>query len=1186
LYFKRIDLHGFKSFADPVSIEFNDGITCIVGPNGSGKSNISDAIRWVLGEQSPKTLRGGKMEEVIFAGTANRKSRGMAEVTLVIDNKSGILPIAFNEVAITRKMYRSGESEYSINNSPCRLRDIRELIMDTGIGVDGYSLIGQGKISDIVSNKPESRRQIFEEAAGIVLYRSKKADTEKKLETSLSNLERVNDIIDEIESRIDSLRQDREKATEYISLKERYKALEINITLKNIEGLELKNEYLIDDILETESNLEDSKEERAGFDQQLVTSREKVEALEKPGNETRDRLLKCVEEINALVNKGQLSEEKLGSIEKNEIRLRDEIASYQEKIEKERGNEKELLHAGQEIESRLHALKDDLKEKAQSYSQMTGALEAKAAEIDQKKNDLFALQNLISAKSSEAGSLASLKNTLEKRKIQLLSEKQHSENMENETRASLAIIRGEIDRIKAELEGLAQKKQELKTNSSESMIKEKQIAREMEELRISISKLSSRKKTIEEMESNYEGYNSAVRFIMKSQIRGIQGVVAELIKVPEGYETAIETALGAALQNIVCIDDASAQNAISILKENKAGRLTFLPISSIKAGGNKDGRLKTAQGFKGYGVDCITFDSQYRNIMEYLLGRVIIVDRLSDAIALSKSTSGGLRFVTLEGEIINAGGAITGGAYKNRTANLLERRSEIAKLGQRIDEMKEDSTSGEAQLEVLRSFIETMAARAASIDEKHRTTELEAVKKENEINAAVSLLRDFELRVSKWDRELGQIEEEQQSSGRMIEQSQREVETAKENIAAIEKTVNMALSEYDDLKLATEKVNEEITGARISVSSCESEKGNTDLIILRIKDSIEEMSQECKKREEDLESILSEREAILSGSAGSADDLKEKEEEKNSIEKYLAELTEERAVAVSVLSESTQAKNALDEKINMLLTQKYELEIKKTKNEAQLDGYKDKLWEEFEISYIQAIEFAKKEFAMAAAVKESREIKARLKELGEVNVGAIKEYETVSERYTFLTGQRADILGAMGTLKQIILDMDKTIREKFKESFNQVVVHFEEIFKELFGGGVAQLRLEDESKPLESGIEIIAQPPGKKLQNINLMSGGEKTMTAIALMFAVLRTKPTPFCILDEIEAALDDANIERFGSYLKNFDGIQFALVTHQKATMEYANVLYGVTMPEQGISKIISLKLEDQGKENDHGF
>jgi len=572
--------------------------------------------------------------------------------------------------------------------------------------------------------------------------------------------------------------------------------------------------------------------------------------------------------------------------------------------------------------------------------------------------------------------------------------------------------------------------------------------------------------------------------------------------------------------------------------------------------------------------------------MEYLLGRVIIVDRLSDAIALSKSTSGGLRFVTLEGEIINAGGAITGGAYKNRTANLLERRSEIAKLGQRIDEMKEDSTSGEAQLEVLRSFIETMAARAASIDEKHRTTELEAVKKENEINAAVSLLRDFELRVSKWDRELGQIEEEQQSSGRMIEQSQREVETAKENIAAIEKTVNMALSEYDDLKLATEKVNEEITGARISVSSCESEKGNTDLIILRIKDSIEEMSQECKKREEDLESILSEREAILSGSAGSADDLKEKEEEKNSIEKYLAELTEERAVAVSVLSESTQAKNALDEKINMLLTQKYELEIKKTKNEAQLDGYKDKLWEEFEISYIQAIAFAKKEVAMAAAVKESREIKARLKELGEVNVGAIKEYETVSERYTFLTGQRADILGAMGTLKQIILDMDKTIREKFKESFNQVVVHFEEIFKELFGGGVAQLRLEDESKPLESGIEIIAQPPGKKLQNINLMSGGEKTMTAIALMFAVLRTKPTPFCILDEIEAALDDANIERFGSYLKNFDGIQFALVTHQKATMEYANVLYGVTMPEQGISKIISLKLEDQGKENDHGF
>ncbi len=1171
-------MHGFKSFAEPVSIEFHEGITCIVGPNGSGKSNISDAIRWVLGEQSPKMLRGGKMEEVIFAGTANRKSRGMAEVTLVIDNSTGILPIDYAEVAITRRMYRSGESEYSINNNQCRLRDIRELIMDTGIGVDGYSLIGQGKIADIVSNKPESRREIFEEAAGIVKYRTKKAESERKLESSNGNLERVNDIISEIETRIGGLKEDSEKAAEYLILRDKYKELEINVTLKNIENVELKNEYVKDDISEVLSQIEDLKEEKIIIDGEIVHNKNRNEELERLGNETRDRLLVSVEKINTLVNQNQLNQEKLATLEKDFERLGIEIAELTEKLEKENENSISLVSDKEQIESVLLKLKLDLDETIARYTELTTELNTDETEIENQKNRIFELHNTINNKNSEINSLVSLQGTLEKRRQQINVEVEERQNNAQELEDAFSSSNRELALLQEKFQNIGQENERLKQTYQEELIREKQLTKELEELKISIGQISTRKKMIEEMESSYEGYNHAVKFVMKSSFSGIEGVVAELIEVPRGYETAIETALGAALQNIVCEDDRSAQEAIRALKNNRAGRLTFLPIRSMRPSNSyRDGAIQKSEGFKGFGVDCITFQPKYQTVMEYLLGRVVIVDSLDHAVKLSKNSSGGFRFVTLEGEVINAGGAITGGTFRSNTSNLLERKAEAKLLGDKLISMEKSKVDTTERIELLRQSIGAGQEKIRQADRDHREAEIQLVSKENGMKTLSRQLDDWRYQYEKWQKELNQIGDENHSAQLMVKDLTQLVESAKHEIEQIEQLADSGMVQYEKHKHQLNDINEEITQARIAVGTEESKKNHVDQLLERIRGYELELEDDIRKKKSAMSRLNQEKDSLLSGDNSLGENIQSMEAEKESIERYLAEIQEEKQTVSKYLDEITKKKDDIEGVLNVHQTQKYELEIKQAKYETQLDAYKDKLWEEFEISYIQAIEFKKKEFNLPVALKESKEIKNRMKALGEVNVGAIKEYESVSERYEFLVEQRHDILEAMNSLKQIIDDMDKTIKQNFKESFDKIVAYFEGSFTELFGGGAAELRLEDENNPLECGIEIVAQPPGKKLQNINLMSGGEKTMTAIALMFAVLKAKPTPFCILDEVEAALDDANIERFAKYLTNFNNIQFALVTHQKATMEYADVLYGVTMPEQGISKIISLKLGD---------
>ena len=959
MYFKRIDMHGFKSFAEPVSIEFHEGITCIVGPNGSGKSNISDAIRWVLGEQSPKMLRGGKMEEVIFAGTASRKSRGMAEVTLVIDNSTGILPIDYSEVAITRRMYRSGESEYSINNSQCRLRDIRELIMDTGIGVDGYSLIGQGKIADIVSNKPESRREIFEEAAGIVKYRTKKAESERKMEASNANLERVNDIVVEIESRIGGLKEDSEKASEYLILRDKYKELEINVTLKNIENIELKNEYIKDDLSELGSQIEELKEDKASIDTDIIENRNRNEELGRLGNETRDKLLLSVEKINSLVNQNQLNREKLGTIDKDNERLKEEIAVVESKLEKESENSKGLYINKRKIDEELAVLEADLADRIKSYTAITAALSADAEEIDSQKSKIYELHSTISNKNSEINSLLSLQSTLDKRKSQILSEKDAGETSYLELTDRYENTVREQHSLKDQFQKLEADNQAFKQKYNEDVFKEKKLSRELEELKISIGQISTRKKMIEEMESSYEGYNNAVKFIMKSNLPGINGVVAELIEVPRGFETAIETALGAALQNIVCEDDQYAQNAIGALKANKAGRLTFLPIKSMRdSNQNYDQKLKNADGFKGFGVECIKFNSKYQKIMEYLLGRVIIVDTLEHAVKLSKAgNGGGLRFVTLEGEVINSGGAITGGTFRNNTSNLLERKTEAKQLGEKLVEMEQSKVAGDQEIETLRTDILKGQDMIQQRDKEHREKELELLSKDNAITTMAQQISDLKFSGEKRQKELNNIQSENKASEVMIDEIKVIAQKASEDIAEIERKTDSGLLKYEERKAELEGINEEITKARVAVGTTESQKYHVDQLLARIDDYKKELSEEKNSKEHSIEALEREKQNLLNGDNSLESEIKEKESEKEAIERYLGEIQEEKDTVSKYLIEITQKKEEMDGILTGYQTQKYELEIKQAKYETQLDSYKDKLWEEFEVSYLQAIEF-------------------------------------------------------------------------------------------------------------------------------------------------------------------------------------------------------------------------------------
>ncbi|NCB41817.1 MAG: chromosome segregation protein SMC [Clostridia bacterium] len=1178
MYFKRIELNGFKSFADPVVVEFTDGITCIVGPNGSGKSNISDAIRWVLGEQSPKMLRGGRMEEVIFAGTQNRKAKGMAEVTLVIDNAEGILPIDFAEVAITRRMYRSGESEYSINRSPCRLKDIRELIMDTGIGVEGYSIIGQGKISDIVSNKMESRREIFEEAAGIVKYRSKKAESERKLENASGNLDRVNDIVTEIEGRIGGLEKDSKKASEFIVLRDSYKQIEVNITLKSIDSAEEKNKAIQEQLYSLDQHIEEKKSSKEILETELRKKRKDFELLEEKSDLIRDHLLKKSEEISELSNKEELNKERSAAFLKDKERIDSELSILESKLQRERINAQALADARKSVDEESSKCKAAFEQKHAATVEIERLLAEKEALIEENKNLIFEYSGKAASKNSEMESIFHLRSSLAKRIDKLKTE----EELPGEGRKSVqldldnarSLFALESKKIEIAKDSLAKNKDDLKELTESSFA----LTSQLEEARLVGSRMSSRKKLLEELENSYEGYAGGVRFIMKQNLSGIIGAVGDIITVPKGYEIAVETALGATLQNIVCKDDVCAKEAIQLLKKSQSGRLTFLPLANIKVKKSTlPDFIKSRKGYIAIASEKVDCPKECLGIVEYLLGRVVLCDSLEHAIALSKEVEGSFRFVTLEGEIINAAGAITGGSLKNNTGNILLRKVEIKDLSDQLSAISDQLANMDKEKAAIEARIAQKQIEVKTTEEELRSSEMTQAVRNTEMRQFEILAADLEQIEQRRMLEFDDLKRETENADKNIEDIGREISDLKERI----KSLNQQTDEWSDEQRLLEKslaaAREEETHARMAESNVAVRVDSAKLLEKRVNADIEEMQKEKEHKVSEIGVIEQQLQGLKNPGIDAEALLLQKQEEKLKLEQDLTQLHQ-------IRQKDSQESETLEQKILVLdrelyaeQMQKHEADIRLTKFETQIETLKEKLWEEFEMSYVQAMEFEAKDFVMSKALKDSREIKSRMRELGDVNIGAIKEYEQVRSRYDFLMNQKTDIKKAMDELQLIISDMDVTIKEKFKESFDAVVENFESSFEELFGGGHAKLTLGDPLHPLESSIEIEAQPPGKKLQNINLLSGGEKTMTAIALMFAVLHAKPTPFCILDEVEAALDEANIDCFARYLRKFEKTQFALVTHQKATMEYADVLYGVTMPDRGISKVLSLKLGD---------
>ena len=1179
MYFKRIEMQGFKSFADPVTIEFTEGITCIIGPNGSGKSNISDALRWVLGEQSSKQLRGSKMQDVIFAGTATRKPRGMAEVTLVIDNSTGILPLEYNEVAVTRRMFRSGESEYLINGNQCRLRDIRELFMDTGIGVEGYSIIGQGRIADIVSTKPENRRQIFEESAGVVLYKTRKAEAENKLKSASNDLERVRDIINEIEGRIDGLKEDSEKATEYLALRERYKTLSINIILHNLDNLVQSVESGKEELEHYASRLEEAAARVDAIDDELGNARIKDSELSEKYSASNEELLRVIDELNTITSGGELNKEKLAGIERELARIAGEVASSEEKLAASKEELAGLLEDDKQLNSEMDAIKDELSVAVMTYNDHVRKSSSVSIEIENLKDKMNNLTNKNVSRRAEINTLTNYQETLGQRKDALTAEFEGRDKSEAENRARLEEAESQAAAKSAELAEVKERRAEVDKEISQASENVFEIAKRLDEIQVLSNRAIARKSTIEEMEANYEGYNNSVRALMQRHSSGIIGTVSDIIKVPAGYETAVETALGGALQHIVCEKDADAKDAINWLKKNKAGRATFLPVESVR--GDKlqlAAGVRESRGFLGIASEMVSSDAKYSDIVDYLLCRVIIADTMDNAVAMSKIINGGFRIVSLDGEVINSFGAITGGKFANKTANLLDRKKEIESLSETIRGYEKETAELTAKKDSEQQRKDDLKVTRDELIRSAQELEIAYNVLKTDRDHAAELVESDAGAAERYRKDIESIDDDIAKASAMIEKYEASIEEAEKEYAEAEHQTGIFLREVEDMKPVIEADNEMIVSLKVRIGENESKVLSRNEIIERVRDDVTELESELEDYRESTAELEAEREHLTSSGEKAEDmetELKSRKEElETSIRSLSSEMEESRALSESLSAEQKNLRTELEN----LRDEKYRIEVKTARNETLLETQKDKLWDEFEVSYAEALDMRDPDFAITAGNKESREVRLRLAELGDVNVSAIEEYKTVSKRYEFMTSQEQDLTRAMKELEEIISSMDKTIKTKFKENFDQIVINFEETFKELFGGGYAELRLEDETKPLESGIEITAQPPGKKLKNINLLSGGEKTLTAIALMFAVLKAKPTPFVILDEVEAALDEVNIERFSDYLRNFDNIQFALITHQKATMEHADVLYGVTMPEQGISRMLSLKLGDE--------
>ncbi len=1180
MYLKRLELQGFKSFADKTVFDFLPGITTVIGPNGSGKSNISDAIRWVLGEQSMKSLRGSKTEDVIFAGTQNRKSLGFAEVSIIIDNQDGKLPIEFGEVTVTRRLYRSGESGYFINKTPCRLKEILELFMDTGIGKDGYSIIGQGKIDEILSNKSEERRHIFEEAAGIVKYRTRKVESEKKLEQTKVNLLRINDILSEIEGNIEPLKAQSDKAKKYLDLRDELKSIEIGLFIHNIDEYKRKIEEVLkeEDIFSTQAVREEER---------LSNIQEQKEALKK----ALDEITAKIEEMQHLSFESEKKKEQITSeIQINQERIVNNKENY-DRFEVEIEDSKKLISDLEEEKNQKESKKSNLLENKKKFDLELEEKEAKLKEITEKLSseelEIEKKKQIVDKNIDEKYEMTNNISTL-------------SANVENANKR-ISVLNNEISSQVSELDASRIKKDEMGKNFYEIEAKRNEIQSSLAEIdekrktaeaklkgfteninqiETQIRMKDSRLKFLEETEKEKEGYIRSVKSILldcekdRALNKGVHGVLANLISVPKEYEVAIEMTLGQSMQNIVTDTDQDAKRLVEHLRKFKLGRASFLPISSVN--GKKLDKINKTEGVIGIASELIKFDKKYSGIIDNLLGRTVIVDNMDNAILLANKNKHSFKIVTLEGDVINPSGMISGGSVAQKTVNILGRSREIEDLKKEINNLKKKLEKINKEKSEYEEEIEDTLEMVSSLEKEMQDSEIVYATEKQKVVSVESEIQKIEERLQKLRQEKEEVSKQKDEDIK----SQEELNSKIKNLEEENEALNGEIAEFSlknkDKQKDIDDLNFDITNLKISVSSFDESEVSIKEMIERIDLDIDKTNQVIENKKNQREKILEDNKEL----ENRIEELKlEIENLKNEVENgntKVTDLKEERVNKNKKLEETEEEIGDQLKKIEDIKNQLAKCEVRKSKNEYELEQVISKMWEEYEITPGDPGEY-KKPDNVKSVEKKVAEIRADIKDLGSINVDSIEEYKQVKERYDFMSEQRLDLENTVAKLKKVITDMVDIMKKQFDKNFKIINKNFGEVFVQLFGGGKAELKLTDEDNILESGIEIEVQPPGKKLQNMMLLSGGEKAFTAIALLFAILKINPAPFCVLDEIEAALDDVNVYRFADYLKKYtDNTQFLVITHRKGTMEAANTVYGVTMEENGISKLLSLKLK----------
>lgn len=1182
--FKQIEMVGFKSFADPIKITFNNGITAIVGPNGCGKSNVADAIRWVLGEQSSKMLRGTSMQDVIFKGTEKRKSMSFCEVSLLFDNSNKIFKSDYEEICITRKLYRSGESEYLLNHTNCRLKDITELLHDSGIGKSGYSIIGQGKVEEIINSKPIDRRAIFEEAAGIAGFKAKKVDAERKLERTRDNLVRITDIVSEIDRQLKPLKHQAEVAKKYLELKEKLKVLEVNAYIYQYDyaaANKAEIEEKINAIVE-EMNLRQGKLDQVILD--YNNTFEKVNSIDADISSLRDIILNITVQLEKQAGQTNLINEKIQTREQELKRLNEELLKL---TENEQGFSQELNSKTSE----LNLKKNKLTELKQLMEQVSVHYEKINSELSQSENEAQETQRKLFETLSKLGDVKAQISALNAEKTTYSEQLKNLEVNVRTVKNKLIESRVNVADCKKVIEKLNLQKEELNLSINEHLAEQNKLDSEFKQSETNLNNINSnilslehRKKMLEDMQREYEGYNGSVKRLLTDAEKNanlknkIVGVLASLIKVPQNFQSAIEMALGSAVQNVVTFSDDGAKELINYLKQREYGRVTFLPINTIKERyfDNSFRKLLTGPGIFGVASELISYNKNIANIISNLLGATVVVDNINTAVNLAKQSRYSFRIVTLDGDVINPQGSITGGSKKAQVANLLSRETDIELSTKAILKLQTEK-------EELLKQISNLSNKLAAVNEviKQKSNSLRDVE--------ISFAAETE-RYEKYNSICLSLEQESNSLSSEVAKTNQIIEGISNEISKISNTENLNEnptttleqnnSQFTEMRSKRDDYANQITNLKVEIASISSEILSLESDIERIKFAL---SNAVSMREE-LNRALSENKNNLANLRGMAEQSGAEStvgvdtEKLNQTKIEVENLTNQKSTLQSTLRSLEEERMSLGVEVNKLQDRKHQQEINLSKIDTDIETLQERVWTEYELTYNTAQDYKVADFDVKQGLQDINKLRREINGLGNVNVNAIEDSKLLEERHGNLYVQAQDLIKAEEDLKQIIKDLSDEMTARFDEAFNQINSNFGVVFKELFGGGSAKLQLVQSEDMLEAGVDIVAEPPGKKLSNITLLSGGEKSLTAIAILFAILRLRPMPFCLLDEIEAALDEANVARFAKYLQRYsEETQFIVITHKKPTMEHADALFGVTMEEKGVSKVVSVKLTD---------